>query len=88
MSREYVYFLSHAPIGSLCSLGSLRSLYVISHVRFNTKEKPNQKKRSCPPSQHRTQRPLSTYLGHSTHVFIRTWYNTGRPSTMYHMYQT
>ena len=35
MSREYVYFLSHAPIGSLCSLGSLRSLSVISHVRFH-----------------------------------------------------
>ena len=58
MSREYVYFLSHAPTGSLCSLGSLRSLSVISHVRFNTKEKPNQKKRSCPPSQQRTLRPF------------------------------
>ena len=70
MSREYVYFLSHAPTGSLCSLGSLRSLYVISHVRFNTKEKPNQKKRSCPPSQQRTLRPFSIHLGHSTHGVV------------------
>ena len=58
MIREYVYFLSHAPIGSLCGFGSLRSLSVISHVKFNTKEKLNQKERSCPPSQQRTLRPF------------------------------
>ena len=58
MRQEVLGFLSHAPIGSLCSLGSLRSLPVISHVRFITKEKPNQKQRSCPPSQQRTLRPF------------------------------
>ena len=29
-------------------------------------EKSPKKKRNCPPSQHRTLRPLSIYLGHST----------------------
>ena len=62
MSREYVYFLSHAPTGSLCSLPS----FSLSQRRFQYKEKSNQKKRSCPPSQHRTQRSLSTYPAHST----------------------
>ena len=38
----------------------------LSQRRFYYKEKSDQKKRSCPPSQHRTQRPLSTYLGHTT----------------------
>ena len=62
MSREYVYFLSHAPTGSLCSLPS----FSLSQRRFEYKEKSDPKKRSCSPSQHRTQRPLSTYLGHTT----------------------
>ena len=62
MSREYVYFLSHAPTGSLCSLPS----FSLSQRRFEYKEKSDPKKRSCSPSQHRTQRPLSVYLGHTT----------------------
>ena len=67
MSREYVYFLSHAPTGSLCSIGSLCSLGSLGSLPLHfasdiygliQKVKSPQKKRSCSPSQHRTLRPF------------------------------
>ena len=54
--------MSHPPIGSLCSLPSIP---LTTEVLIQQEKSP-QKKRSCPPSQHRSLRPLSTYLGHST----------------------
>ena len=71
MSREYVYFLSHPPIGSLCRLGSLCSLgsfcSLPSIYGLIQQEKSPQKKRSCSQSQQRTLRPFSIHLGHTTH---------------------
>ena len=70
MSREYVYFLSHPPIGSLCRLGSLCSLPSIlasDIYGLIQQEKSPQKKRSCSPSQHRTLRPFP-YISAIRHI--------------------
>ena len=71
MSREYVYFLSHPPIGSLCSIDPLCSLGFLGSLPLHfasgiygliQKVKSPQKKRSCSPSQHRTLTPNTCYF--------------------------
>ena len=78
MSREYVYFLSHAPTGSLCSFPSISDL--ISMGQYNKEVSSEEEKLSSKPAPNlaspffiprpydtwRRLRPLSLYLGHTT----------------------